>query len=53
MFRFGRYNVNEDVIIVLFYHKKKTYFYISEIRKNFGRGNGAAWGRFGLMRDIQ
>ena len=32
---------------------KNTLLYISEIRMNFGRGNGAAWGRFGLMRDIQ
>ena len=37
---------------VLFNHKKK-HFSFSEIRMNFGRGNGAAWGRFGLMRDIQ
>ena len=32
---------------------KKKHFSFSEIRMNFGRGNGAAWGRFGLMRDIQ
>ena len=32
---------------------KKKHFSFSEIRMNFGRGNGAAWGRFVLMRDIQ
>ena len=49
-FRFERY-VNVDVVIVLF--NQKTFLFISETRMNFGRGIGAAWGRFGLMRDIQ
>ena len=52
-YRFGRYHVKEDVSFFVLFNLKKKHFSFSAIRMNFGRGNGAAWGRFGLMRDIQ